>query len=148
FDHAAEVIGTHGRRLPPVWSHWRVPAACYASPMSAVKSRIMYIQRGRAPGRIGRVRLSKTGRTIFYGDVELASVGGRGDKANYIDSATNEEYWVSGPRKDGQDTLYPGRIEIDDDVREEYWRSIRSLPENETLASFRSLGVHGKHATR
>jgi hypothetical protein len=116
--------------------------------MSAVKTRIMYIQRGRAPGRIGRVRLSKTGRTIFYRDVELASLGGRGYKANYIDLATNEEYWVSGPRKDGQDTLYPGLIEIDDDVREEYWRSIRSLPEKVTLASFRSVGVHGNHATR
>jgi hypothetical protein len=76
--------------------------------MSAVKTRIMYIQRGRAPGGIGRVRSSKTGRTIFYGDVELASLGGRGYEANYIDSATNEQYWVSGPRKDGQDTLYPG----------------------------------------
>jgi hypothetical protein len=116
--------------------------------MPAVKTRIMYIQRGRAPGRIGRVRLSKSGSTLFYRDVELASLGGRGYKANYIDSATNEVYWVSGPRKDGQDTLYPGLIEIDDDVREEYWRSIRSLPENVTLASFRSLGVHGKHATR
>jgi hypothetical protein len=116
--------------------------------MSAVKTRIMYIQQGRAPGRIGRVRLSKTGRTIFYGDVELASLDGRGYKANYVNSATNEEYWVSGPRKDGQDTLYPGLIEIDDDVREEYWRSIRSMPESVTLGSFRSVGVHGKHATR
>lgn len=116
--------------------------------MSAVKTRIMYIQRGRAPGRIGRVRLSKTGRTIFYGDVELASLGGRGYKANYIDSATNEEYWVSGPRKDGQDTLSPGLVEIDDDVRDEYWRTVRALPENASHASFRSSGVHGKHATR
>ena len=85
---------------------------------------------------------------MFYGDVELASLDGRGYKANYMDSATHEMYWVSGPRKDGQDTLYPGLIEIDDDVREEYWCLIRSLPDNVTLASFRSLGVHGKHTTR
>lgn len=116
--------------------------------MSAVKTRIMYIQRGRTPGRIGRVRLSKTGRTIFYGDVELASLSGRGYKANYIDLATNEEYWVSGPRKDGQDTLYPGRVDIDDDVREEYWREVRQQPSNIDATSFRSLGVHGSHATR
>jgi hypothetical protein len=116
--------------------------------MSAVKTRIMYIQRGRAPGRIGRVRLSKTGRTIFYGDVELTSLRGRGYKANYIDLATNEEYWVSGPRKDGQDTLYAGRVEIDDDVREEYWRDVRRMPNNIDATSYRSVGVHGNHATR
>jgi hypothetical protein len=108
----------------------------------------MYVQRGRGPGRIARVRLSKTGRTIFYGDIELASLGGRGYKANYINCATNEEYWVSGPRKDGQDTLYPGSVEIDDDVREEYWREVRGMPSNIGVRSYRSLGVHGRHATR
>ena len=116
--------------------------------MSAVKTRIMYIQRGAAPGRIGRVRLSKSGRTIFYGEVELESLGGRGYKANYIDRATNEEYWISGPRKDGQDTLYPGRVDIDDDVREDYWREVRGMPSNVAATSYRSVGVHGKHATR
>jgi hypothetical protein len=108
----------------------------------------MYIQRGDRPGRIARVRLSKTGRTLHYGDVELASLNGRGFKANYIDLATGETYWVSGPRKDGQDTLYPGVVEIDDDVREEYWRTIRSKPDSIGLTSFRSRGVHGNHATR
>src|SRR5688500_1487900 len=97
--------------------------------MSATKTRIMYIQRGLAPGRIGRVRLSKTGKTLFYGDVELVSLGGRGYKANYIDVASGAKYWVSGPRNDGQDTLYPGRVEIDDDVRAEYWRTTRAMPD-------------------
>ena len=114
--------------------------------MSAPKTRIVYIQRGNER-RIGRVRYSKTGRTIFYGDVELFSVGGRGGlKTNYL-SDTREEYWVSGPRKDGQDTLYPGRVEIDDDVREEYWREVRGMPGNDDT-SFRSLGVHGRRTTR
>jgi hypothetical protein len=63
----------------------KLHAACYAPRMSAVKTRIMYIQRGRTPGRIGRVRLSKSGSTLFYGDVELTSLGGRGYKSNYID---------------------------------------------------------------
>jgi hypothetical protein len=116
--------------------------------MSAVKTRIMYVQRGGAPGRIGRVRFSKTGRTLFYGDVELASLDGRGFKTNYIDRATNQEYWVSGPRKDGQDTLHPGVVEIDDDVREEYWRDVRGMPNSIGATSYRSVGVHGNHATR
>ena len=106
----------------------------------------MYIQRAGAPGRIGRVRFSKTGRTLFYGDVELASLGGRGYKANYFDPATDAQYWVSGPRKDGQDTLYAGRVEIDDDVREAYWRDVRGMPGDAT--SYLSRGVHGRHATR
>ena len=115
--------------------------------MSAVRTRIMYIQRGREPGRIGRVRLSKSGRTLFYRGLTLEPLGGRGYKANYIDRAAGEDYWISGPRGDGQDTLYPGVVAIDDDVREEYWRDIRqqSCTQHE---AFRSLGVHAKHATR
>ena len=113
-----------------------------------MKTRIMYIQRGWAPGRIGRVRLSKTGRTLRYGDLELVSLGGRGYKANYVDAATGETYWVSGPREDGQDTLYPGVVEIDGDVREDYWRTIRNHSEHASQRSFRSLGAHAKHATR
>lgn len=115
--------------------------------MSAPKTPIMYIQQGHTAGRIGRVRLSKTGRTIYYGKLVLESLAGRGCKANFIDLATNETYWVSGPRKDGQDTLYPGRVEIDEDVVEEYWRDVRGEPGRRDKA-FRSTGVHGNHATR
>ncbi len=68
------------------------------------------------PGRIGRVRLSKTGSTLFNGD--------------------------------GQDTLYPGRVDIDADVRDEYWREVRGMPSNAGAASYRSLGAYAKHATR
>jgi hypothetical protein len=53
--------------------------------MSAIKTPIMYIQRGWSPGRIGRVRLSQTGRTLWYGELELTSLKGSGYKANYID---------------------------------------------------------------
>jgi hypothetical protein len=114
--------------------------------MSATKTRIMYIQRGVAPGRIGRVRMSKSGRTLYYGDMALELLGGRGYKATHFDVATGEEYWVSGPRRDGQDTLYPGLVEIDEDVRAEYWRDVRRQAGSD--ASFRSLGAHGRHTTR
>lgn len=115
--------------------------------MSAPKTPIMYIQQGLAAGRIGRVRLSKTGRTIYYRDLVLESLAGRGYKANFIDLATSETYWVSGPRKDGQDTLYPGRVEVDEDVVEEYWRDIRGEPDRRDK-TFRSTGVHGDRSTR
>jgi hypothetical protein len=41
---------------------------------------------------------------------------------------TGEEWWVSGPRKDGADKLYGGVVHIDDDARVEYWTTIRKMP--------------------
>ena len=119
--------------------------------MSVKKSRIMYIEQGGGSGgagRIGRVTLSKTARTIHYRGRALAALNGGGYKASHYDEEAREEYWISGPRKDGQDTLYPGVVEIDEDVREEYWIEIRKQPENAHLSSYRSLGKHAKHATR
>jgi hypothetical protein len=99
------------------------------------KKRIMYVENkseGLSGGeaRIGRVTFSKTGKTVYYRGRELGSTGGSGFKSNYIDVDTGEEFWISGPRKDGEDRLYGERVpvEIDEDVREEYWVEIRGLP--------------------
>lgn len=98
-----------------------------------MKSRIMYIENKfgglNSRGRIGRVTFSKTGKTIYYQSHTLRSLRGYGFKANYFDVVTRDEYWVSGPKKDGGDRLYgqPG-VEIDEDVRVEYWRDIRKQP--------------------
>jgi hypothetical protein len=94
----------------------------------------MYIESkgtgGTGPARIGRVTFSKSGRTIYYRGQEFRSLDGAGFKANYFDAASGEEYWISGPKKDGSDRLYGERIpvEIDEDVREEYWTTIRGQP--------------------
>jgi len=99
------------------------------------KARIMYIEakpdRVNGPARIGRVWFSKTGRTVYYQGRAFQSLKGGGFKANYYDVATGEEFWISGPKKDGGDRLHGQGIpvEIDDDVREEYWRDIRGLPD-------------------
>jgi hypothetical protein len=84
--------------------------------------------------RIGRVTFSRTGKTIYYRGKAFQSLGGRGFKANYFETESGEEYWISGPRKDGSDRLYGERVavEIDDDVRDEYWAVIRGMPENKT----------------
>ena len=81
------------------------------------------------PARIGRVTYSKTGATIYYGGREFRSLKGAGFKANYYDVESGDEYWISGPRKDGRDALYSTNIptEVDEDVRQEYWVQIRSL---------------------
>ncbi len=97
------------------------------------KTRIMYIElkAGSLTGeaRIGRVSFSKTGRTIYYGNRSFRSLKGIGFKSNYYDIETYEEYWISGPKKDGSDRLYVERlpIYIDADVQEEYWRDIRGF---------------------
>lgn len=89
--------------------------------------------------RIGRVSFSKTGRTLYYRGRSFQSLKGAGFKANYYDTETGEDFWISGPRKDGRDRLYgePVPVEIDDDVREEYWSEIRSRPSraSETVAN-------------
>lgn len=89
------------------------------------------------PGRIGRVSFSKTGKTIYYGGRTFQTLAGRGFKSNYFDVVTGEEFWISGPKRRGGDRLYGGTIEIDEDVREEYWTVIRSQPENKHLGSCR-----------
>jgi hypothetical protein len=99
-------------------------------------SRIMYIEckAGRLTGaaRIGRVTFSRTGSSLYYGEQRFQSLKGAGFKSNYFDVATGVDYWISGPKRDGSDRLYGERvpIEIDHDVREEYWRDIRRQPEN------------------
>ena len=82
------------------------------------------------PARIGRVTFSKSGATIYYQDKAFQSLRGGGFKSNYFDVETGEPYWISGPHKDGQDSLYATHLKatVDDDAIEEYWLKIRGLP--------------------
>jgi len=109
-----------------------------SSPTAKAKARagrIMYIECKAGSlignGRIGRVTFSKTGSTIYYRGQTFQSLKGAGFKANYFCVETGEDYWISGPKRRGGDTLYRSNvpIEIDADVREEYWTNIRQQPE-------------------
>jgi hypothetical protein len=98
------------------------------------KTRIMYIEnKSTSPNgtaRIGRVSFSKTSKSLTYAGRTFHSLKGSGFKANYFDAETDEQFWISGPRKDGKDRLHPSSaipIEIDEDIAEEYWRDIRGL---------------------
>jgi hypothetical protein len=99
------------------------------------KTRIMYIERKAGeltgPARIGRVSFSKTGRSIYYGGKAFQNLGGTGFKANYYEVESGDQYWISGPKRDGTDALYATnvRADIDEDVREEYWTLIRKKPD-------------------
>src|SRR5690348_4724854 len=97
------------------------------------RSEIMWIERKSdglvGPARIGRVTFSKTGRTLRYRNQMFESLNGKGFKANYFDVATGDDYWISGCHKDGSDALYSTSVEIDEDVRREYWTKIRNQSE-------------------
>lgn len=104
-----------------------------------MKTRIMYIEskaNGLAgPARIGRVSFSKTGATLYYQGKAFQSLKGRGFKANYFEVESGDSYWISGPKKNGQDQLYPTNVpvEVDADVHNEYWSKIRNLPSKGSL---------------
>lgn len=98
-----------------------------------MENRIMYIERKagdvKGEARIGRVEFSKTARTMYYGGKEFLKIKG-GYKYNCIELSSNEEYWISGCKKNGADSLYaPQPTPIDENVREEYWTTIRNKPE-------------------
>ena len=65
-------------------------------------------------------------------------------KANFFDVETREHYWISGCKKNGRDALYSTTVEIDDDVRDEYWITIRKQPELRGTSSFRCAGKYYK----
>ncbi|UTW48189.1 1-deoxy-D-xylulose-5-phosphate synthase [Bacterioplanoides sp. SCSIO 12839] len=105
-------------------------------------TRIMYIEYKGADNligdaRIGRVKFSRSGKSIHYKNRTFESLKGSGFKSNFFDVETGEHYWISGCRKDGRDALYSTTAEIDDDVREEYWIKIRGMPENIGISSIK-----------
>jgi len=93
--------------------------------------------------RIGRVTFSRSGQSVYYQGRRFETLGGQGFKANYFDVATDAEYWISGCKKRGGDRLYPGLIEIDSDVLEEYWLQIRRLPDRKDQNVIRWKGKYG-----
>lgn len=101
------------------------------SEFKQTRSRIMHIENKagglEGPAIIGRVYFSKSGKTLYYKGISFKSLKGNGYKENYFDTKSGERYWISGPRKDRQDRLYGGNIgvQIDDDVRDEYFEYVR-----------------------
>ena len=59
------------------------------------------------PAWIGRVTFSKSGASVTYRGRTFQRLGGRGFKANYFDVESGDHFWISGPRQDGRDRLYP-----------------------------------------
>ncbi len=86
--------------------------------------RVMWIEYKReglaGPARIGWVEVKEKGKRLEYQNQVLRSIRGQGNKTNYFDMETREEYWISGCRKDGRAALYNTDVEINDDALVEY----------------------------
>jgi hypothetical protein len=81
----------------------------------------------QGPSWICWVDFNRSWKTARFHGRELRR--GQGVSANFYDVATNEEFWLSGPKRDGSDTRYgPRTTEVDDDARDAYWAFLRGAP--------------------
>ncbi|MBQ7182752.1 MAG: mannose-1-phosphate guanylyltransferase [Clostridia bacterium] len=82
------------------------------------------------PAWIGRVKVSKSGKTVYFNDHAFQKWNGV--RGNYVDIETDEEYWISSVKKNGCDRHWAGRgrIMIDRKVLDEYLEIVgwRELP--------------------
>lgn len=87
-----------------------------------MKTRMMYMEnKVTGEARIGLVTFSRTFKTIYYKGKIFHRPNRRGTSGNYYEEETGEEYWISGPKKRGNDRLYePTSLIIDKDVEDEY----------------------------
>ena len=62
------------------------------------------------PAWIGRVKLSKSGNTVYFNDKAFRKSAGI--NSNYRDVETGERYWISGVKTDGCDRHWAGKGKI------------------------------------
>lgn len=77
------------------------------------------------PAWIARVKLSKSGRTIYF-DGRALKQGGRGASGNFFDRTTGERFWISNVKLDGTDRHWAGsgKVLIEAGAVEEYLAAI------------------------
>ena len=90
-----------------------------------VKNEIRYIElktgySDDGPAWIGKVKLSKSGNTIYFNNQAFRKH--QGIAGNYYDVETQEEYWISGIKKDGFDRHWAGhgKVVMDRDIVMDY----------------------------
>jgi hypothetical protein len=92
-----------------------------------MKSKLIYVELKSGygddgPAWIGKAEFSKSGRTIYFNGKAFKSLKGNGISGNYYDLETDDEYWISGIKKNGEDRHWAGsgKVMIDESVIEEY----------------------------
>ena len=98
-----------------------------------MKTEIRYIElktgySDNGPAWIGKVKFSKTGKTVYFNDKAFRKYvcAGKGIAGNYYDVETKEEYWISGVKKYGADRHWAGsgKIIIGKNIVSEYLAEI------------------------
>ncbi len=95
-----------------------------------MKRRVMYVESKGDPiagahGHIGWVTFSKSGKTVYYKDKVLERTT-QAVAGNFFDTATGEEYWISGVKMRGSNAhpSEPIKVVIDEDAVDEYKKII------------------------
>lgn len=83
---------------------------------------------------IGFRGTSKSGSTIYFNGLAFQSTKGQGISANYFETESGDEYWISGVKKKGGDRHWAGsgKIKIDKHAVDDYLTltGLSSLPQN------------------
>lgn len=81
----------------------------------------------RGPSWIGWVDFNRSWNTARYRGRVLRRA--QGPDANFYDVETDEDFWLSGPKRDRTDTRYgPALTEVDDDARQAYEAFLAGAP--------------------
>lgn len=79
--------------------------------------RVMYVENkdgeiDGASARIGWVKFSKSGLTVYYRGKTLSRTKGQGIRGNYRDCDTGDEYWVSGIKQRGSNAHWAESVAV------------------------------------
>lgn len=81
----------------------------------------------QGPCWICRVRFSKSWQTAYFHGLNLRRQ--QGVRGNFVDTATGDEWWISGPKRDLTDSRYSGqRPLVDDEARGDYEAFLSGQP--------------------
>ncbi len=78
-----------------------------------MKEKLLYIEiksgaGDRGSAWIGLAKMSKSGRTVYFNGRALQRAVGGGISGNHFCVETGAEYWISGPKKNGEDRHWAG----------------------------------------
>jgi len=92
---------------------------------SSKRSRIMYIEMEGSKDRaaiVGRVSISKTGKTLYYDEMIFQEDVASTNHWNYVEANSNEKYWICDIKKDNNKAHLhrETKINVDLDCQFEY----------------------------